>query len=181
MFYEDNYDFTPIFGPEYGLVFRRYAYLNEMYRRTPEAATMWGGQRYSLKEPIDCRLLNTNEEIRVATIADDLLVAQTEISNLDLGLRAIIEYPVKTMNIHNERNLYQVDTGPVLLPDLSKHYERIVDAIQLAYVAFNVPQFADFVVEQPTAIVEDGEEVAKIHHYSGLISLPANNRVFAMK
>jgi len=181
LFYEDNYDFTPIFGPEYGLVFRRHAYLNETYRRTPETDTMWGGQTYKLKEPGASRLLNTNEEIRHATNEGELLVAQTEIGNPDLGLRAIIEYPIKTMNIHNGKNIYQVDTGPVLLPDLSKRYDRIVDAIQLAYVAFNVPHFADFVAEQPTSITVGGEEVTKIHHYSGLVSLPAINRLYAIK
>ena len=32
LFVEDNYDFLPVFGPEYGVVFRRRAYLDEGYR-----------------------------------------------------------------------------------------------------------------------------------------------------
>lgn len=42
----------------------------------------------------------------------------------------------------NPRNLYQVDTDPVLFPDLSREYEKTVDAFSLAYIAFNVPHFA---------------------------------------
>ncbi|MBP1988477.1 hypothetical protein [Paenibacillus eucommiae] len=181
LFYEDNYDFTPVFGPEYGIVFRRHAYLTGTYKLCPEAVNMWGGQTYRLKEPAVCRLLNTNEEIRNATNEGWMLVAQTEISNPDLGLKAIIEYPVKTMNIHNEKNLYQVDTGPVCLPDLTRNYDRAADSIRLAYVAFNAPHFADFVVEQPTPIVADGNEICKVNHYSGPISLTASNRLFAIE
>ncbi|RAV18749.1 hypothetical protein [Paenibacillus contaminans] len=180
LFNEDNYDFTPIFGPENGIIYRRTAALNENYKSCPKSEDMWGGQLYKLKTPDSCVLLETTEAIRRATHDNIPLVAQTELVNAELGLRAIIEYPVKTMNIHDERNLYQVDTGPILLPDLTARQERVVDAISLAYVAFNVSHFADFVVEQPTPIVIDEQERCRIHHYSGPISLSATNRLFAV-
>lgn len=181
LFYEDNYDFTPVFGPEYGIVFRRKAYLNENYKSCPQVADMWGGQLYKLKESADAILLNTNDEIRQATNDGALLVAQTELHNVELGLRAIIEYPIKTMNIHDRHNMYQVDTGPVLYPDLTRRYEKFVDAVNLAYVAFNVSHFADFVIEEPTAIQKNGEEITQVYHYSRIVSHEAKNRVFAMK
>lgn len=182
LFFADNYDFTPIFGPEYGIVYRRTARLNANYKSTPLAETMWGGQQYKLKDPEYCKLLESNDEIRSATNDGFPLVAQTELHNAELGLRAIIEYPVKTMNIHDARNLYQVDTGPVLYPDLTERRGKTADAISLAYVAFNVPHFADFVIEQPTPIEgEGGAGTVHIHHYSGIVSLPAVNRLFAVK
>lgn len=181
LFYEDNYDFTPVFGPKHGIVFRRKAYLNENYRSFPQAADMWGGQLYKLKESTDAVLLNTNEEIRQATHDGALLVAQTELRNIELGLRAIIEYPIKTMNTHDHRNMYQVDTGPVLYPNLTKRYERFVDAVSLAYVAFNVSHFADFVIEEPTVIRNSEKEFTQVYHYSRIVSHEADNRIFAMK
>ena len=36
---------------------------------------------------------------------------------------------MKTLNTHRENDLYQVDTGPVVLPDLEKRHERAVDGI----------------------------------------------------
>ena len=39
-------------------------------------------------------------------------------------MSAILEYPVKTMNIHDGRDLYQVGTGPVAFPDLTRRYAR---------------------------------------------------------
>lgn len=175
LFFGDNYDFTPIFGPVHGLIFRRYAYLNDNYRTCKKADEMWGGQIYRIDENQPYELLESNEQIRAATHAGWPLVAQTELWNSDLGLRAILEYPVKTMNIHDEKNMYQVDTGPVLFPDLSQPVERPADAVRLAYVAFNVAHFADFVIEQPTPIPD-----SRVYHYSGPVSLEAGNRLYAL-
>ena len=141
---------------------------------------MWKGQVYKLKEANSVKVLESNEAIRKATHEAIPLVAQTEICNEEKGLRAIIEYPVKTMNINDNRNIYQVDTGPVLLPDLSEQYERTVDSIQLAFVAFNDPAFSDFVVEEPTSILKEGKVLCKVYHYSKIISLMAKNTLFAV-
>lgn len=108
------------------------------------------------------------------------IVSQTEIWNSETQLRAIIECPIKTVSTNRERNICQVDTGPVAFPDLSRHYERHVDGISLAFVAFNTPHFADFIIEVPTQIGE-GERAYKIYHYSERLSLPARNRLYAVK
>ena len=92
----------------------------------------------------------------------------------------MIEYPVKTMNISLDKSIYQVDTGPVALPDLSKRHQPAVDSVRLAFFAFNAPHFADFVIEQPTPVTRDGQEVATVQHYSNPISRPATNSVFAV-
>ena len=34
------------------------------------------------------------------------------------GIRATLEYPVRTMNYHDDRVRFQVDTGPLIFPDL---------------------------------------------------------------
>jgi hypothetical protein len=47
-------------------------------------------------------------------------------------------------------------------------------------VAFNTPHFADFVIEAPTP-VGAGERAARVHHYSQLLSLPASNRLYAVR
>ena len=95
-------------------------------------------------------------------------------------MRAIIECPVKTMNADPDRGVYQVDTGPVLYPDLSRRYERKIEALRLAFVAFNAPGFADFVIEQPTEIREDEEVICKVHHYSGIVSRPSKNTIWVV-
>lgn len=85
------------------------------------------------------------------------------------------------MNVSLERKMYQVDTGPIAFPDLEQRSDPLIDCLHLAFIAFNAPHFADFVIEQPTPVMKHGEELCKIHHYSNPISLPAKNIVLAVE
>lgn len=180
LFQADNYDFLPILGEGRWLVFRRPARLSEKYRTIHPVEGMWGVPSLKLRQAEPLTLVDTWEKIRDATAAALPIVSQTEITNAETGLRAVIECPVKTMNVSLDLQKYQVDTGPIAYPDLSKRFEPRIDCLSLAFIAFNAPHFADFVVEQPTAVVEAGREVTRIHHYSSPFSVPAKNRLLAV-
>ena len=180
LFQDPNYDFLPVFSKDYTVRFRRHAYRNDNYAQYLEAKDTWGGVLFEIQEANPVQILDSNEEILLATRKCLPIVTQTEIWDANTQMRAIIECPVKTMNIDEKRCIYQVDTGPILFPDLSKRYERKIEALSLAYVAFNVPHFADFIIEQPTPIVEDGKEIACVYHYSGIRSLEAKNLVLCV-
>ena len=142
---------------------------------------MWGGPEYHLEECQTPQELITAQEIIQATHECRAIVAQTEIWNDETGLRAIIEHPVKTMNTRRQGNAYQTDTGPVAFPDLGQRTEKLVDRISLAFVAFNAPHFADFVIEVPT-LIDTAHEADKtqVYHYSQRVSLAAKNRLYAV-
>lgn len=180
LFKADNYDFIPVFGSENGCIFRRFAYLNDGYKICYELSDMWQSQKYYLSFSDKYGELGNNEQIISATNEAKPIVARTEIFNEETGLRAVLEYPVKTMNIKKSENIYQVDTGPVLFPDLSKVYSRPVESISLAFVAFNVSDFADFVIEAPTPVYEEGKLACKVYHYSKIVSLKAINKLYAL-
>lgn len=175
LFYKDNYDFTPVFGPESGVIFRRRSAATPNYREVKETEAMWGGQKFALREAKAVEL-KTTAEIRRATHGALPLIARTEIANKETGLRAILEFPVKTMNIHDPKDLYQVDTGPVAFPDLSRRGGPVAETISLAFVAFNAPHFADFILEADTPVGG-----ARVMHYSRISSFPAVNRLFAQQ
>jgi len=103
------------------------------------------------------------------------LVAQTEIWNDETRLRAVIEYPVKSMNTNRQQSAYQVDTGPVAFPDLSVRHDRYADGICLGFIAFNASHVADFILEVPTRV---GDE--EVHHFSQVFALPTKNRLFSV-
>jgi hypothetical protein len=179
LFIKDNYDFLPILGDNEWLIFRRPATLSEAYRRVQTTDEVWGDPILKLRHASRTKELGTWEEIRDTTFAGIPIVAQTTLENAEIGLAAVIEFPIKTMNISVENKQYQVDTGPIVLPDLSKDYEALIDRLSLAFIAFNAPNFADFVTEQPTPITLDEKQVSQVHHYSGPTSQPAHNRLFA--
>jgi len=180
LFLKNNYDFLPVFGDGRWLIFRRPAGLHQRYRQIATMEKMWGPPNLKLHEATDVTVLDTWEKIRDASAQGLPLVAQTALADAETGMAAIIECPIKTMNVSLQRKLYQVDTGPIALPDLTKRYEPQIDCLRLAFVAFNTPDFADFIVEQPTPVLQDGKEVTKIYHYSSPFSLPARNTVLAL-
>lgn len=176
LFMAGNYDFLPVFGPEWTLIFRRKAAANPSYREIKRSAEAWGGQTMGLRPAKGARPLPTVEKVRQATHAGWPLVAVTEVHFAETGLRAVMEFPVKTMNIEDGKNLYQVDTGPVAYPDLTRSYERWADSISLAFVAFNTEGFADFILEAETPIAGG---TGRVHHYSRIVTHAAKNRLIA--
>ena len=112
------------------------------------------------------RALRTDEEIIEATMDNLPIVAQTEIWDSERRLRAMIEYPVKTMNFHAERRRFQVDTGPVLLPDFTSTAEHWIEWFSMAHVVYNTLDRAEFVIRRPTPITKDGREVCSVLYYS---------------
>ena len=181
LFHRDNWDFLPIFGPEYGLIFRRRAWLNPNYRDCRRTEEMWDGPVYHLEECASAKRLATAQDIIRSTHEFDAIVAQTEIQNDETDLHAIIEYPVKTMNTRRRDSAYQIDTGPIAFPDLRRRPEKLVDLISLAFVALNAAHFADFVVEEPTSIGNAQETTGtQVYHYSRRVSLDATNRLYVV-
>ncbi|MHB8900620.1 MAG: hypothetical protein ACYC6Y_17860 [Thermoguttaceae bacterium] len=176
----DNYDFMPIYGGRHILVLRRHADVRDRYRQVAKVEEMWGEPQLRLKYGSTVTELKTFEEIRQVAATDTPLAAQTEIRNEETGLRCLLEYPVKTMNVSIDKQVWQVDTGPIALPDLARRYEPPVDSARLAFAAFNAPDFCDFVIEQPTPVLREGQEACLVYHYSNPISLAAKNRVLAV-
>ena len=132
-----------------------------------------------LKQADRVKELDGYDQIHRATAAATPIVTQTELWNAEQGLRAIIECPTKTMNISQTKKVYQVDTGPVAYPDLSRRHDPEIGALSLAFVVFNAADFADFVVEQPTPLKEDPEN-CRVFHYSQPFSKTAKNRFFTL-
>ena len=89
LFNQDNYDFLPIFGPQYGVVFRRKARVDTGYKSCLPSADMWNGQKYHLVEGERVEELRDNEAIREATYRFAPIVSQTRISSQETGLRLL--------------------------------------------------------------------------------------------
>ena len=188
---DPNYDFTWIIGGRSAVIFRR-ALNAEGYRDVRADATeAWGESRLQLWPAAGVQAIPTDqfEPAARATDAGDTLVGQTEIADPTMALRALIEYPVKTMNVSRERGIstkdsgrvWQIDTGPVGVPDLSRRYDPPISAFSLGFIAtISIhPDAADFVLEQPTPLPPPNDAV-HVLHYSKPFSLRAVNRLVSI-
>lgn len=106
-------------------------------------------------------------EIVQATANNEPLVARTHIESSDGRFRYVMEYPIKTMNFQPKTSSFQVDTGPILMPDLKNKAKEAIDRLEMAHVAYNRLDRAEFIVRRPTPIAgDDGKELCRVLHYS---------------
>ncbi len=100
------------------------------------------------------------DAIYEATISNKALVSRTEYS--DGGYDICIEHPVKTMNVTDRERVFQTDTGPIILPNFEREVERPIEYFELAFSAFNAPDWAEFAINAPTPL---NDEIS-VNHYS---------------
>jgi hypothetical protein len=180
LFHEDNYDFCGIFSEEEYAIFRTRSTHTDAFREEGLWQSRFEGvHRHMVKA--EGRALEDRGEIVQATLHNIPLIGRVEMTRADKRLCATLEFPIKTMNARDIGNVYQVDTGPVPFPDMDMNVERPVERFSPAYVAYNAPDFADFVIQQALPIVVEGQEVAQVTHYSRRVSVPARTWVIAME
>lgn len=120
--------------------------------------------------------LHDPAEIVAATLANEQLAARVEFTALD-RYDVAIDFPIKTMNANERDQVYQTDTGPMLLPDFSREASgRMIERFRRAYAAFNCPDWTEFIVEEPTDL---GQGMAT-NHYSRPVRLETRNTVFRL-
>ena len=125
---------------------------------------------------VEAEALATAQEIVEATLADELLVGQVEFSALD-RYEVVLDFPIKTMNANERDNIYQTDTGPIIIPDFSMAFDHLMETFKWAYVAFNCPDWTEFILEAPTPLTDE----ISVNHYSKPLRLDTKNTVFRLK
>lgn len=125
------------------------------------------------------RALQTTAEICAGTASNLPLVARTEIRDPQRKERYILEYPIKTMNFQPATPSFQVDTGPLLVPDFNAMATATIDRLEMAHIAYNRPDRAEFILRRPTPINDkEGKELSRVLHYSEVRDYPARTQIF---
>lgn len=121
------------------------------------------------------RVLADIDAILAALESDVPVVSQTEYEAA--GHEVLLEYPVRCVNFSERERYYQVDTGPILLPDFEGEYKSMLEACRRAYIAHNSSEWAEAIVCVPTPLTAD----LKVHHYSKVVRLEnTRNRMIAV-
>ena len=98
------------------------------------------------------RVLKTHGEIDAAVWSKVPLVGRTEFRDPKRRERYLLEYPIIIISSVPETGRFQVDTGPVLVPDFTSGAERIIDRLEMAYIAYNQLDRAEFILRRPTPL-----------------------------
>ena len=183
---EPNADFVPVFGATHFLCIKTFDQAGKQVSFYPPSLGMQPERQIESiagafdQVPIvvataDGEPLVTAEQVVETVFAGRPVVARTTIENE--RYRAVIEYPVKTINVNERDWVYQTDTGPTLYPDLQVEPEGMISGFQLAFSAFNCTDWIEFIVRAPTAI---GDEV-EVYHYSKPVRWEAHNELIGLK
>ena len=179
---EPNADFCPIFSDDRYLSLKTYSQVgttmdlfppgsgSQSDRQTGLIDDTYDSVKIDLAER-DGELLESAREIVEAVLANQNLVARTELEND--RYHALIEHPVKTINANERDWIYQTDTGPVLFPDLSVEPDSILTSLELAYSAFNCPDWIEFIVRRSTPTTSD----INVYHYSDAVRCDSRNQM----
>lgn len=180
-----NADFVPIVSTDRFLNIKTYAWIGQEQivtlfglgklqpdRQVGNAIEAFDALRIHVEE-CSGEWLETPQAIIAATYAHHPLTAITEYET-EL-YRVSLTYPVKTFNVNERDNVYQTDTGPVLYPDLTRSPEELIGGFDMAYSAFNCPEWIEFLVRTPTDVPGN----ARVYHYTKPVRVnETRNRLF---
>jgi hypothetical protein len=173
---EPNGDFVPIFSDTAFMNIKTFARAGTQANFFPPGSGSQSDRQSGVIDEVFDRVhldlveregepLETPMQIVHAVLANEPLVAVNRIENE--RYTAEIEYPVKTINANEHAWIYQTDTGPFLYPDLTADPADLLTRLELAFGAFNAPDWGEFIVRTRTAVGEGIE----VYHFSRPIRL----------
>ena len=182
---QPNADFAPIFSARQYVHIKTYDHVGcqiplypptrGMQTERPTGSVEEAFDRVSLDiTSCNARILGDDSAIIQATLDNQPLVAQTTIENE--RYQAMIDYPIKTINASERDSIYQTDTGPVILPDLDRDWDNMIDGFELAFCAFNQSNWIEFLVRQRTPITS----TINVWHYSQPKRFDCINRIYQL-
>jgi hypothetical protein len=113
------------------------------------------------------RELTGPAEINRAIESNVPLVGRTVLEDEARGERYLLEYPVRTINFRPENGSFQVDTGPLLVPDRGSKATKVIDRLEMAHVVYKTLDHAEFILRRPTPVKDkSGKELYRTLYYS---------------
>lgn len=119
-------------------------------------------------------LLPDVDAIVAATLANRLLVARTELHDAATGATALLEYPIKTMNVTRDPARFQVDTGPIIVPLFDSMAEPIA-RFAIAHAVYWQDDRVEFVLREPHEVAAG----VSVTDYTRLVFSAAKHEIWA--
>jgi len=122
--------------------------------------------------------IKTYHEFRAALLENCPMNVRTRFALSD-GTEVVLEYPARTVNIAHDREAWQIDAGPVLLPlcDTATGVEPGLEVEKLGtgYLVFNRADYAEAILRRAVILPEGGST----SFYDSRRNFDCCNEVFA--
>jgi hypothetical protein len=185
IFTQPNADFVPIFSRDQFLFLKTFARADKGVPFYPASLGVQPDRQTGrVEEALDslridlaygpAHVIKEPAAIVAAVLNNQILVAESKIDHPSYS--ATLVYPIKTINANERDNIYQTDTGPILLPDFSKKPDELITGFELAFSAFNCPSWIEFIIRAKTPV----EAGVMVYHYSQSARFESQNSVFSL-
>jgi hypothetical protein len=152
--------------------------------RVGEAMTTHDGRgapivemRLAMAHHASVRPLAGYTEIRQAILGNRPLLAQTQYRDEAAGLTVTLDYPVRVCNVAHGRERWQIDTGPIVLPDAMPPSARPIECLRPGYIVYNCWDWAEVIVRAPRS----ASPYAAASHFSESRRLDARNSLYCIE
>ncbi|HET8524052.1 MAG TPA: hypothetical protein VFL82_12525 [Thermomicrobiales bacterium] len=179
LFQMPNYEFSGIFTNDECVILRTH-WTSE--REQPEYGRntdRFDHVAIDIRHHAQAEPLADRSAIVEATLANRPLVARTRITRPDGKGHALLEYPIKTMNVTRNPAQYQVDTGPLIVPNFESDAQRTIERFDVAHVVYHTFDQAEFVLRRPLVVGEHEGAAVSVTDYSVIRTFAAENEVVA--
>ena len=187
-----NYDFRGIFGrSEYRILRKHWVsdpdYLGDTGLDTTGGRVLdeagrhvdrWDKVRLDIGRFDSFTELADRQSVVAATLENRPFVSSTELIDEASGVRAVLEYPVKTMNVLESPVRYQVDTGPIIVPDFASTAALAIARFDLAHVVYNLFDRGELILRKPISVGE-GASRTSVTDYSKRVEYTGRNTLLA--
>ena len=189
-----NYDFRCIFGSKEYKIFRNHWVSNPDYLDDPGLdttggrileesglhITKWDDVKLDINYFDNTKELTNKQSVVDSTLNNSILVGQTELINDKTQQKAILEYPIKTMNVIPSVPRFQVDTGPILVPNFESNKKLKVDSLDIAHIVYNLFDQGEYISRKPVQIANTDDGPLSVTDYSLLVEYVGINRLYAV-
>ena len=187
LFTMPNYEFSGIWSREEFLLIRTHWVSERDNRMYGVIREHWDDVHLDIRHFEQAEELPDRGAIVTATLANRPLIARTELRDEGGRQRAVLEYPVRTMNvlpvqapgIQRDPPQFQVDTGPLIVPDFGSTADRQIERFDMGYVVYQEFDQAEFILRRPVPVPAAEQPATETTDYSAVRIVAARNTILA--
>lgn len=133
---------------------------------------------YSMRYFAEVVEITTYDEVYDAVINYKPILGRTHyIDHRKDEIEVVSEYPVSIINVRHKHQVWQVDAGPVILPDFTIEKKLKVSVFRQAFLVYNRWDYAEYVMQLP--VIHKGADHPFVH-YTDHKPLDARNQLFVV-